>query len=298
MHDAPPDQDRLERLKPDPIPAIHPLPEYLVDGDRKGFYDDTKAVLQVPWMGVVTMAFSHYPGFYATLWHGVRELCLSAEFIAACARLRRCAETAAGTLSPSPIRPQLEALGYAPREIDQIGEMLEIFSHGNMPYLLLATQARLLLEGGALSGQREATPDPRRHAPQVSVPLVLLEPHHVEPAIRALYDDIRATLGLPFVNTDYRALARWPTYFTQAWNDLRAHPPTARYAHLAEEIHVTAVDLVRTLPNPGGLTSAALQAAANADATVDEILAVVRLFQWLLPGLVLNVAHFRAQLEL
>ena len=41
------------------------------------------------------------------------------------------------------------------------------------------------------------------------------------PEVRAVYDDIMATLGLPFVNTDYRALARWPSYFALAWSDLK-----------------------------------------------------------------------------
>ena len=45
----------LPRLKPDPIPAIKPLPEYRVEGMRKALYDDTRRVMQVPWMGVVTM---------------------------------------------------------------------------------------------------------------------------------------------------------------------------------------------------------------------------------------------------
>jgi hypothetical protein len=48
--------------------------------------------------------------------------------------------------------------------------------------------------------------------------------------------------------------------------------------------------------NPGGLTSAALRAAAASDAPLEEVLAVCRLFQWLLPGLVANVAFFRHQL--
>ena len=70
------------RLKPSPIPPIHPVPEYLADEALAAVYADTKTVLQVPWMGVVTMAFAHYRNFYQTLWTGLRELAVSAEFIA------------------------------------------------------------------------------------------------------------------------------------------------------------------------------------------------------------------------
>ena len=53
----------LERLRPDPIPEIHPMSESLASGERAAWYEDTKRVLQVPWMGVVTMAYTHYPIF-------------------------------------------------------------------------------------------------------------------------------------------------------------------------------------------------------------------------------------------
>ena len=49
----------IPRLRPDPLPAIHPLPEYLAEGATKARYEDMKAALQVPWMGVVTMAYAH-----------------------------------------------------------------------------------------------------------------------------------------------------------------------------------------------------------------------------------------------
>ena len=57
-----------------------------------------------------------------------------------------------------------------------------------------------------------------------------------------------------------------------------------------------ALTLMAGLPNPGGLTPEALQAAAERDASLEEVLEVVRLFQFLLPELAVNVAIFRAQL--
>ena len=42
----------LQRRKPDPIPAIHPVPEYAVEGERAKWYAEMKVVFQVPWMGV------------------------------------------------------------------------------------------------------------------------------------------------------------------------------------------------------------------------------------------------------
>ena len=285
----------IARRKPDPVPAIFPLPERDATGERLEMYEDTKAVLQVPWMGVVTMAFSHYPTFYRTLWQGLRPLCASVEFVAACADLRDVTEAAIAD-QPSLLQ-QFRDMGYGPVEIDQINAMIEIFSHGNMPYILIATAARLLLEGHEIGTGSSVTPNTTTHGPEPLTKLVLMERHHGNAGIHALYDDIEATLGLPFVNTDYRALARWPSYFDAAWGALRDQVDTPDHTAAVATVHAKTVSLIESLPNPNGLTSAALIAAAEADGAKEQITDTVRLFQWLLPGLLVNVAIFQAQMQ-
>ncbi|MEM6487897.1 MAG: hypothetical protein AAF677_06430 [Pseudomonadota bacterium] len=285
----------LVRLRPDPIPAIHPLPERAANGRRLAVYRDTKTVLQVPWMGVVTMAFAHYPRFYDTLWAALRPAAGSAAFVDACRRLRSAAEAEAAAMHPPPLTDALGDAGFADGEIDEIRALIEVFSHGNQPYLLIATAARLAMEGHDLPA---AAPGPTAgaHGPAPDRPLTLVEPHHALPDVAALYAEIRATLGLPFVNTDYRALARWPAYFRRAWDGLAPTLRTPGYKACLSRLHDGAVSEAARLPIPPGLSAQDLRAAAAADANVDEVLAVVRLFQWLLPGLIANVALFRAQL--
>ena len=98
---------QIERLRPDPIPAIHPLPEYLASGQRKAWYEDTRQVLQVPWMGVVTMAYSHYPNFFGELWRGLKPLCESRPFVEAFLDLRKFVETETALLNPQPLVKEL-----------------------------------------------------------------------------------------------------------------------------------------------------------------------------------------------
>jgi len=211
--------------------------------------------------------------------------------------IRAQTERRARDLGPDLIVRRLAAIGYAPREIDQIRAAIEVFSHGNFPYLLAATAARRLLEGHQPAEKVEAQPFEGRHAPSLDVPFVLMEVHHADQDTRAVYDDIKQTLHLPFVNTDYRALARWPSYFSLAWRDLKTVVGTPEHAAICAEVHATADKLMgEVLPNPGKLTVNALRDAAKRDGNADEILQVVRLFQWLLPGLVTNVAFLRAQL--
>jgi hypothetical protein len=285
----------MERRLPHPLPSVRYIPEYEATGALHESYEDMKRVLQVPWMGVVTMAYAHFPQFFATFWNGVRELAGSEEFVAAARSLRSSIEDAVAELAPPPIAMRLAAHGYADRELDDIRAVAEMLSHGNYLYTLLTTAARYLLEGGELGAVAPVAPFRGSHAPPARVPLVLMEAHHVDVSTRAVFDDVKRALGLPFLNTDYRALARWPSYFALAWGDLR--PQIARPAHeaICDLYQETATSLVAALPNPAGLTSAALRAAAERDAS-SELVPVVELFQHLHAGLMTNVAFFRHQL--
>jgi hypothetical protein len=287
----------LKRLKPFPIPTIHPVPEYLASPELKKVYEETKSILQVPWMGVVTMAFAHYPTFFNTLWSGLKELAESHEFNFSCVALRNYTEASAVNLSPSSIIEPLIKMGYAEKEITNILALNEVFSHGNMPYLMIATAARFLLEGNELSAKRDVSYFTGRHGPASENHLTLLEPHHVDQTTTDIYTDIKLKLGLPFLNTDYRAFARWPSYFKTAWGDLSTSTPLPEYESQVSAVHNFAVEQMLNLPNPKSLKSKDLQNAAIKDASLEEVLEVVRLFQWLLPGLAINVAFFRAQLS-
>ncbi|MEL6316928.1 MAG: hypothetical protein AAFR16_04720 [Pseudomonadota bacterium] len=286
------------RLKPDPIPTIRPTPEHLAEGELKATYEDVKGALRAPWMGVVAMAFAHHRGFFDALWRGFRPIALSAPFAEACAEVRAAADAAAARLSPAPIRAALAGEGYAPRELAEIDAVLEVFARGNPPYALMATWARLALEGHPLEGPAQAAAHAGGGgANEILDRLTLMERHHADPETRAVYDAVMDRLGLPFVNTDYRALARWPSCFARAWGGLSPLVDTPAYAAEVDGIHARLAEAALALPNPTGMRPEALQAAAGADGSLEETLAVVRLFQWLLPGLLTNVAVFQAQLR-
>jgi hypothetical protein len=284
----------LSRLKPDPIPTIHPVPEYAADAALADVYERTKRGLGVPWMGVVAMAFAHYRNFYDCLWQAMEPAVATQAFADACKELRIVAEQEAASLGPAAICPMLTTLGYDDREIEEIKHCNEVFSSGNMPYVLMATLARLLLEGHAWDG--DGSTEAHDAPGMTAMKPVLIEPHHAGPDIAALYADVRQTLGLPFVNTDYRAFARWPSYFEPAWTDLRSIVLSEEYEHAVRRVHDAAVSLAGGLPNISKIAPLQLMGCAERDGQLSEVLSVVRLFQWLLPGLAVNVAVLRHQL--
>ena len=132
--------------------------------------------------------------------------------------------------------------------------------------VLMATLARLLLEGHAWQGSgdlgRVTSPIPAMPRPP------LMEAHHASDDLAALYADLRGALGLPFVNTDYRAFARWPSYSALPWSDLKPRLSEVGYATRVECVHQAAITLAVSLPNASGITPDALRDAATSDASL------------------------------
>lgn len=286
---------RPDRAKPNPIPEIRPVWEYQAEGDLRDTYEAYKRAFQVPWVGVVSMAYAHYQRFFGLWWKTFEPVVQSTVYVQASQALRKQAEDLVKALDPPPISDRLTALGYSNREIADIRLMIEVFSHGNFIQLPAVVAARYLLEGGSIPDQHAPEPCTVRHGPPDAIPFVLMERHHALGDMRRVYQDIMEKLDLPFVNTDYRALSRWPSYFAMAWGDLRGLPGTPEYEAIARQMHDAMFDAVRALPNPVGTTALKLQEASLRDASVSEVLEITRLFSYLLPGLVTNVAFFRAQ---
>lgn len=117
----------LPRLKPDPIPTIHPVPEFAASGARAAVYERTKKGLGVPWMGVVAMAFAHYPCFYDNLWSAMEPITGTKAFEQACQSMRDVAEREAEALEPAPLVSRLSAQGYPPFvQVARLGTKVEL----------------------------------------------------------------------------------------------------------------------------------------------------------------------------
>lgn len=225
------------------------------------------------------------------LWNALSPVVTTVEFGEACTSLPKTADAAAATLMPPNTTERLQARGYSQQEMDEIVVCNEIFLSGNMPYLLIATRARLSLEEDDWVAKTGTPCD--CHPPVHPRPL-LIETRHATRDIGDVYADIQHKLRLPFVNTDYRAFARWTSYFKTAWADLRPQIGKQLYEAKVLEIHDASIALARALPNPSGLTFDELRDAVRHEH--GDVVETVRLFQWLLPGLALNVALFRNQL--
>ena len=174
---------------------------------------------------LTTPAFRHTVG-------RAKPLAISGPFGEQAQQLRELVELQVVRRQPASLGPRLREIGYAEQELDQIRAIIDVFSQGNYPYLLIATLVRMLLEGEDPRGDDNAPRFEGQRATPPTVPLVLMEAHHADATTRS------------------------------------------RRAHACRSGR-----------------------RAAKDAEVDAMLEVARRFQWLLPGLVVNVAFFPAQMR-
>jgi hypothetical protein len=290
----------MELKRPELDIRVRPVPEHRADEELNVVYRDLKATLGVPWVGVVTQAYAHHRPFFLEAWRQFRPTADTAFFREASADLKRLSWDEMSAFDITPQRPALESAGYSDRELAQILDVLDLFDDGNPKYLIVATVIRAsLVEGRRLGPTQSTRPAPQSspRASQVGALPVMVEEHHAFGDLRGLYGEMKATLSLPFVNSDYKALARWPSYLKLAWESLKPHLSEPAYAQARQRLHARAVELMDEVPFPFLLDRDAARTLGMADGELDELARTAELFQWLLSGLMLNVSHFKMSLQ-
>jgi hypothetical protein len=286
---------------PDRNVTVRPVPEHRADAALKPVYQDLKATFGVPWVGVITQAVAYYRPFFIEAWRQFQPSARTHYFESRCDAIRLSAWERTGTaFEVPPLASRLQQLGYSDAELTQIRAMLDIFDYGNPKYLVLATAIQQsLCEDRRLGGAKSAGRWdllPRSPIYQLDPIPAMVEEHHALAGLRSVYDDIKATLGLPFVNSDYKAMGRWPSYLELAWQDLKPSIDSAAYVDIRQDLHEQAMAAVDGLPYRYFVDKARAIAVGMSEDDVFELMRVITLFQWLLSGLIINVTWFKRAL--
>ncbi|HWE25859.1 MAG TPA: halocarboxylic acid dehydrogenase DehI family protein [Myxococcales bacterium] len=228
-------------------------------------------------------------------WQALRPAVRLRAFEEGADELRARAARAAVELGCPLIETQLEHAGHDLDEIDEIRGQVNIFHYQDAKLLLTVAVLCEALAGSAGGGKE--TPRAMQRVPR-GVPhemdIIELVPEDANGTLARLFRSIRTHLGLGIVADDFRALARWPKYLNIAWDDARKRDGEPRARSALVDLWAQAEAAAASLPVKVSVSAAQLTAAGADPARVR---ALADRFRRAMPGLVLDLAQFKVQLD-
>lgn len=258
-------------------------------------YQEIKAALGVPHVNVLFQAYGAQPRFLEVMWNLLRPSVGTREFFSKADRLRAEAYTWMHNYFSIPdLCEQIREVHFSPGAQHELTDAVELF-HYNNPLLLLvaAIQLQAFEDGPAKHWTAETGAD---HPVFLQRPIRITEEAAPLP-IRKIYDDIKRTLGLSYVTTDYQSFARWPDFLSVYWNALKAAIISPLYGESKHSLRESALALASELPNVPQLS---VERGHEFNLTSDELSTAIHITEEFLEGLsglVLNVAFARIALD-
>jgi hypothetical protein len=157
---------------------------------------------------------------------------------------------------------------------------------------LRARAARLGTAGGGRETPRGLQRVPRGVPHEMDI--VELVPEEANGTLARVFRSIRTHIGLGVVADDFRAFARWPKYLNIAWDDARKRGNDPRARAALADLWGQAEAAVSALPVKVSVSAAQISAAGADPARVRTL---VERFRRATPGLVLDLAQFKVQLD-
>lgn len=263
-----------------------PVAEHEARGELERVYYEIPHVLRVRGVNLNFRTWAGYGDFLPVMWDAIRPTAETRAFEEAADQLRAEAADAASTLG------RLDALDGARLGESQrwhIERSLDLYHYINPKLLLITSAVRLALLDEPLG---TATPESRplerieRGPPAEMLPMEMTSDEPDDKQLRSTFDDIKQTLDLPSVNSDYRTLGLWPEYLESAWQRLKPLATGQEHRQSSDRLRESARRLARTLPWSVPLSS---QKVRDIGEDPDKVLETTVQFERLLPGLIINI---------
>src|SRR5262249_49171882 len=112
-----------------------------------------------------------------------------------------------------------------------------------------------------------------------------------------IYEDIKKTMGTPFLNTSYINFGRWPDFLRVYWETVKPVILTPLYEENRAGIQQSALALATELPRPLPLSPAQTEEAGVSAGDLNDVIQVTEFFLQLLSKQLLNIAFAKIGLE-
>ena len=271
------------------------LREADASGRTLEIFQEIKAALGVPHVNLMFQAYGAYPKFLDAMWKAMRPAVETREFFDHADRLRGEAYTRAHNYFVIPdLCSSIRDIQFTTGAQHELTDVVELFHYNNPLLLMIAALQLQAFEDGPT--QRRSAATGAEH-PVISQKPVQVAEEGAPAPTRKIYDDIKRTLGVSFVNTDYQALARWPDFLSMYWNAFKPVASSPLYGESRHSLRESALALASDLPNAPQLGVEHMQDAGLQDEEISAALHITEEFLDVLSGLLLNVAFAKIALE-
>jgi len=258
-------------------------------------YQEIKSSLGVPHVNVIFQAYGAHPRFLDMMWKLLKPAVGTVEFFSCADRLRAEAYTRAHNYFSVPdLCDRVREIHFSTGAQHELTDAVDLFHYNNPPLLLIAALLLQAFEDGPALLRSAPL---GAHHPVFTQKLVKITEEAAPAPIRKIYDDMKRTLGVNFINTDYQAFARWPDFLNMYWSALKPLVSSPLYGESSHALRESAIGLVSELPNAPQLSVERMQEAGLSDNEISGAIHITEDFLELLSGLVLNVAFAKIALE-
>lgn len=256
-------------------------------------FRDIKSTMRIPLIALLFQSWAAYPKFLDVTWRRLRPSVLSEEFAALGDRLEARVREGVEGWSVGDHAAALRARAVSEAEIARMREIVELFSKVNPKLAIVAAAVDASLRGLPVGGVGSKGPHRDRDRPALQefrgVRFSLVEERDAPPRVRAIYDDMKSTLGLPFVETEYRAMASYPDWLEVWWRDCKPIALDQRYQSIGASLSREAAEAATRLPHRLLLNEALLESSDLDETRRAELRRGTAIFGQTLPGLMINV---------
>lgn len=226
-----------------------PIAEYEAADEIERVYHEIRQTLRVSGVNLNFRTWAGQDALLPVLWDALKANAGTMTFEHAADQLRIQASRFAS--ESGRLNAKLQAkLGES--QAFQVRGTLLLYHYVNPKLLLITSAIRLALQGDSRSGGEECPPAAHDRIkigiPPAMLPMEMEDEMPEDEQLKAVFADIKETLSLKSINSDYRTLALWPDYLDAVWRRLKPHVGTTQYVAAVDRLREQSQSLAARLP--------------------------------------------------
>lgn len=258
-------------------------------------YAEIKHALGIPYINPMFQAYAAYPAYFRLLWNALQPALETREFFSAAQRIAAESYTRVHNYLPVPdLNRKIQEMDFSEGAQEELKDVIDLYLYNNS-VLLLICAAQMQAFENPTANTRPAT-GPAEHPFHPERP-ILVQESNAPPETRKIYEDIKKTMGTPFLNTSYINFGRWPDFLRLYWETIKPVILTPLYEQNREAIQNSGLALAAELPRPLSLSPAHTEEAGVSADDLNDVIQITEFFLQLLSKQLLNIAFAKIALE-